>query len=81
VFKIGGTGMQMSGVKNAHVKGNNIKYYETKDDSRKWGCGSGLWTWGCDSVIIEHNSFRNAKGPADSAGCHIDFNCKNIIVQ
>lgn len=81
VFKIGGTGMQMSGVKNAHVKKNNINYSGTKDDSRKWGRGSGLWTWGCDSVIIEHNSFRNANGPADSAGCHIDFNCKNIIVQ
>lgn len=81
VFKTGGPGMQMSGVKNAHVKGNNINYSGTKDDSRKWGRGSGLWTWGCDSVIIEHNSFRNANGPADSAGCHIDFNCKNIIVQ
>ena len=71
----------MSGVKNAHVKGNNINYSGNKDDSRKWGRGSGLWTWGCDSVIIEHNSFRNANGPADSAGCHIDFNCKDIIVQ
>ena len=22
-----------------------------------------------------------ANGPADSAGCHIDFNCDNVIVQ
>jgi len=81
VFKTGGPGMQFSLVNDAHVKGNNVNYSGSHDDSRKWGRGSGLWTWGCDSVIIEHNSFRNANGPADSAGCHIDFNCKNVIVQ
>ena len=43
----------------------------------KWYVGPG----GCDTMLIEHNEFRNANGPADSAGCHIDFNCKNIVVQ
>lgn len=81
VFKTGGPGMQFSTVTDAHVKGNNINYSGSPDDSRKWGRGSGLWTWGCKDVIIEHNSFRNANGPADSAGCHIDFNCTNVIVQ
>lgn len=73
--------MQFSGITNGHIKGNDVNYSGSKDDSRKWGRGSGMWTWGCDSILIEHNSFRNANGPADSAGCHIDFNCKNIIVQ
>jgi hypothetical protein len=40
-----------------------------------------LWTWGSSDIIIEHNEFRNANGPGDSAGCHIDFNCRNVIVQ
>jgi len=81
VLKTGGPGIQFSIVTDAHVKGNNINYSGSKDDSRKWGRGSGLWTWGSKDAVIEHNSFRNANGPADSAGCHIDFNCSNIIVQ
>jgi hypothetical protein len=32
-------------------------------------------------VLIEHNAFTGAAGPGDSAGCHIDFNCRNVIVQ
>ena len=81
VLEAGGPGLQMSGVVNGLVKGNNVNYSGSKSDSRKWGRGSGLWTWGCSKVLIEHNSFRNANGPADSAGCHIDFNCDNVIVQ
>ena len=57
-----------------HSSGSN-------DDSRKWGRGSGLWTWGSSDIIIEHNHFLHANGPADSAGCHIDFNCSNVVVQ
>lgn len=81
VFKTGGPGMQFSIITNGHIKGNVVNYSGNKDDSRKWGRGSGMWTWGCDTMLIEHNEFRNANGPADSAGCHIDFNCKNIVVQ
>jgi hypothetical protein len=77
----GGPGMQMSGVLNGHVKGNRISYSGSTTDTRKWGRGSGLWTWSCSRVLIEYNSFRHANGPADSAGCHIDFNCDNVIVQ
>ena len=43
------------------------------DDTRKWGRGSGLWTWGSSFALISNNKFQNANGPADSAGCHIDF--------
>ncbi|MFV0589970.1 MAG: right-handed parallel beta-helix repeat-containing protein [Draconibacterium sp.] len=77
----GGPGIQMSGVKNAHVQNNFVDHSGSSDDSRKWGRGSGLWTWGSSDIIIEHNSFKNANGPGDSAGCHIDFNCKNVVVQ
>ncbi|MBK3516160.1 right-handed parallel beta-helix repeat-containing protein [Carboxylicivirga marina] len=81
VTHTGGPGMQMSGILNGHVKGNTVTYSGSTTDTRKWGRGSGLWTWGCSTVLIEHNEFRFANGPADSAGCHIDFNCDNVIVQ
>jgi len=77
----GGPGMQMSGVNEGRVRHNYISHSGSTDDSRKWGRGSGLWTWGSRDVVIEHNQFLFANGPGDSAGCHIDFNCENIVVQ
>ena len=81
ITKSGGPGIQMSNTKNAHVFNNTIDQSGSSDDARKWGRGSGMWTWGCQYFIIEKNQFLNASGPADSAGVHIDFNCSDIIVQ
>ncbi len=81
VVHVGGPGIQMSGVHKGHVAFNRVSHSGSDDDSRKWGRGSGLWTWGSSDFVIEHNEFRNANGPGDSAGCHIDYNCNNIIVQ
>lgn len=81
VLKTGGPGMQMSGVVSGHIARNYISHSGSPDDSRKWGRGSGLWTWGSADVLIEKNQFLHANGPGDSAGCHIDFNCENIVVQ
>lgn len=81
VQSTGGPGIQMSGVERAHVRGNRVDRSGSGDDSRKWSRGSGLWTWSCTDVLIEHNTFTNASGPGDSAGCHIDFNCRNVVVQ
>lgn len=81
VRRSGGPGIQMSGVKNGAIRDNFVTHSGSKDDSRKWGRGSGLWTWGSADVRIEHNEFHWANGPGDSAGCHIDFNCENVIVQ
>lgn len=81
VSRTGGPGVQMSGVKFVHVKGNEVIYSGSDDDSRKWGRGSGLWTWSASNVLIEHNSFMYANGPGDSAGAHIDFNCDNVVLQ
>lgn len=77
----GGPGIQMSGVKFVHVSDNQVTYSGSTDDSRKWGRGSGLWTWGSSNVLIEKNKFMYANGPGDSAGAHIDFNCDNIVLQ
>lgn len=81
ITDVGGPGVQMSGVKTGLVSKNYINGSGSKNDSRNWSRGSGLWTWGTSDVVIEKNSFLNANGPGDSAGCHIDYNCNNIIVQ
>jgi len=81
VRRTGGPGIQISGLKNGLVTGNEVDRSGSNDDSRKWGRGSGLWTWGCDRVLIEKNRFTNANGPGDSAGAHIDFNCNNVVLQ
>ncbi len=79
--RTGGPSIQFSRVEDLHVHGNDVKYSGSPDDGRKWGRGSGLWTWGSSNVVIEKNSFMYANGPADSAGVHIDFNCNNVIIQ
>jgi hypothetical protein len=77
----GGPGIQMSEVKNIHVHHNIVDHSGSNDDSRKWGRGSGLWTWSASSVLIENNSFTNANGPGDSAGAHVDYNCDHVVLQ
>jgi len=81
VTETGGPGIQLSGVKNGYFSHNLVNYSGSHNDSRKWGRGSGLWTWGSDNILIEHNEFSNASGPGDSAGVHIDFNCSHVVVQ
>ena len=73
--------MVFNSTTNLLAKNNDINYTGSYDDPRKWGRGSGLWTWGSSYALITNNSFQNANGPADSAGCHIDFNCNDIIVE
>lgn len=77
----GGPGIQMSEVASVYVANNIISHSGCNDDSRKWGRGSGLWTWGSSNVLIEKNEFLYANGPGDSAGAHIDYNCDNIVLQ
>ncbi len=77
----GGPGIQMSEVKDVYVGNNVVDHSGSNNDSRKWGRGSGLWTWGSSDVLIEKNKFLHANGPGDSDGAHIDFNCENIIIQ
>jgi len=77
----GGPGIQMSEVQYVYVANNIVDHSGSNNDSRKWGRGSGLWTWGSSDIVIEKNQFLHANGPGDSDGAHIDFNCKNIIIQ
>lgn len=79
--RTGGPGIQMSNTKFVHVSSNEISYSGSADDSRKWGRGSGLWTWSASNILIEKNRFLYANGPGDSAGAHIDYNCDNVVLQ
>lgn len=81
VHQTGGPGMQFSGVTDGHIHHNKIDHSGSVADSRNWGRGSGLWTWSCSNILIEHNRFEYANGPGDSAGVHIDYNCSDVIVQ
>lgn len=81
IVNTGGPGIQMSEVEAVYVSKNSVSHSGCNDDSRKWGRGSGLWTWGSSNVIIEKNEFLYANGPGDSAGAHIDYNCDNIVLQ
>ena len=77
----GGPGIQMSEVESIYVAKNIVSHSGCNDDSRKWGRGSGLWTWGSSNILIEKNEFLYANGPGDSAGAHIDYNCDNVVLQ
>lgn len=81
VHHTGGPGIQLSGVEEGHIHHNQVSYSGSTADSRNWARGSGLWTWSCTGILIEHNRFENANGPGDSAGVHIDFNCNDVVVQ
>jgi len=81
LLRTGGPGIQMSNVRYIYVANNEVNFSGSPDDTRKWGRGSGLWTWSASNVLIEKNKFMNANGPGDSAGAHIDFNCDNVILQ
>ncbi len=81
IEKTGGPGIQMSEVETVYVSNNLVSHSGSNDDTRKWGRGSGLWTWGSSKVLIEKNKFLYANGPGDSVGAHIDFNCDNIVLQ
>lgn len=81
VQRTGGPGIQLSGVHDGHFYNNIVDRSGSDDDSRKWGRGSGLWTWNVSRILIERNRFTRANGPGDSAGAHIDFNSNDVIMQ
>lgn len=78
---IGGPGMNPSTVKGLVVRGNVVDGSGSSVDKRMRARGSGIWPWGSEDVLIERNTFMHARGKADSCGMHIDFNCRNVVVQ
>jgi len=81
IANTGGPGVQMSGVQGGRFSHLDVNSSGSTNDTRNWKRGSGLWTWGSSDVVIEKSRFANANGPGDSAGVHIDYNCRDVIVQ
>jgi len=77
----GCSGVQLGRCKNAHIRQNTFDHPGSFIDERMHGRGSGSWVWGCEDVLYEKNRFLNAAGKADSCGVHIDFNCRNVVIQ
>jgi len=78
---IGGPGMVPGVCQNVLVRGNVVNYSGSAIDPRMHNRGSGIWPWTCNNVLIEKNKFMNAWGKYDSYGCHIDYNCCDVVVQ
>ena len=78
---IGGPGIQPSRVKDLLVSGNVVEGSGSSHDPRMHARGSGIWPWGSERVLIEHNKFMHARGRGDSCGIHIDFDCRDVVVQ
>ncbi|MEN8127647.1 MAG: right-handed parallel beta-helix repeat-containing protein [Planctomycetota bacterium] len=78
---IGGPAIQPGRVDGLIVRGNIVDGSGSYIDPRMHGRGSGIWPWTSNRVLIEKNTFMHARGKADSCGVHIDFNCKDVIVQ
>ncbi|QHI70317.1 right-handed parallel beta-helix repeat-containing protein [Tichowtungia aerotolerans] len=78
---IGGPAIQPGNVNDLVVRGNTVDGSGSFKDPRMHGRGSGIWPWTCSRVLIEKNRFMHARGPGDSCGIHIDFNCSDVVVQ
>jgi hypothetical protein len=78
---IGGPGMVLARCNEVLVRGNVVDHSGSSADPRMHARGSGIWPWGSNNVLIERNKFMHARGINDSAGAHIDFNCRNVIIQ
>ena len=81
VVHAGGPGVQLSGVRGGRFRELYVDHSGSTRDTRNWGRGSGLWTWSSSDVVIENSQFLHANGPGDSAGVHIDYHCRNVVVQ
>ncbi len=79
--EIGGPGMVPGICQNLLVRGNVTDDTGSSVDPRMHNRGSGIWPWTCNDVLIEHNKFMHAFGKHDSHGAHIDYNCRNVVVQ
>ena len=77
----GGSGFVPAKASNVLVEGNLFDGTGSHLDARMWQRGSGLWAFDSTNVLIQNNTVRNARGPMDSYGVHIDYNNENVVVQ
>jgi len=78
---IGGPAIQPGNVDDLLVRGNTVDGSGSDIDKRMHARGSGIWPWSSNRILIEKNAFMHARGKGDSCGIHIDFNCRDVVVQ
>lgn len=81
LLEIGGPGIQPGRVEDLIVRRNTVLWTGARTDPRMHARGSGIWPWTSKRVLIERNRFGYARGKADSCGIHIDFGCRDVVVQ
>ena len=77
----GGSGFVPNKSKNILVENCSFNHTGSNLDPRMWKRGSGMWPFDCKDVIAQHNEFKNAHGPQDSYGCHIDYGNEHVVFQ
>lgn len=78
---IGGSGAILSVSNRILYEGNYMQFCGANSDARMAKRGSGMWTFGCDGVVAQHNISKHARGDGDSSGMHVDYGNKNILYQ
>lgn len=81
VIEVGGPGSQFGGVRDAVMRRSKTVRSGSRNDARKWGRGSGMWTHNTRNFVFERNLFEGAEGIADCCGGHIDIACHNVVMQ
>ncbi len=77
----GGSGFVPNKCEFVTVQNSIFNHTGSDVDERMWKRGSGMWTFDCRNVIAQFNQFKNAHGPIDSYGAHIDFGNENVLYQ
>lgn len=78
----GGDGMVMIGVTDGYIEGN-VSYHSNFLGRKGFAC-AGIWTIGCDNVVVQRNEAAYShleNGAADGQGFDIDIACTNIVLQ
>tara|TARA_R110002126_G_scaffold72364_1_gene180905 strand:+ start:74396 stop:76684 length:2289 start_codon:yes stop_codon:yes gene_type:complete len=78
---IGGSGTIISVSKRVLYDNNIMRFTGAKTDTRMAGRGSGMWVFGSDDVVAQHNISQHSRGAGDSSGMHVDYANTNILYQ
>jgi hypothetical protein len=77
----GGSGFVPNKCEFVTVQNSIFNHTGSDVDERMWKRGSGMWTFDCRNVMVQFNQFKNAHGPIDSYGAHIDYGNENVLYQ
>ena len=77
----GGSGFVPNRSRHVVVEHCLFNHTGSSIDDRMWARGSGTWPFKCERVVIQHNRLMNAHGSQDSYSAHIDYGCKDVVIQ